>query len=336
MRVSVIATVRNEEASIDSFLRSLLGQSRAPDEIVVVDGGSTDGTVEAIRSRANGHTLLRVHTAPGSTIAQGRNIAIQHAEGEIVAVADAGTTLASNWLELLVEPLEHDPEIAVSSGYFLPGGEHAFERRLAAIITPHRAEIHQARFLPSSRSIAFRREWWEAVGGYPEWLRHCEDLVFDMAMRDAGARFRFTPDAIVTWRARPSLRRFFTQYMDYARGDGHALLFPRRHAIRYGSYGAGIALALAGRSRPWTLGVLAAAASLYLSKYCVRVARYSRLLGRRDSMAAAALVPVVVVTGDVAKMVGYPVGRWQRLRAGGPDGLEALLRRRSLNGNHGG
>jgi glycosyltransferase involved in cell wall biosynthesis len=315
--ISVVATVMNEADTIDAWLESLLGQSRRPDEVVLVDGGSTDGTVELIHGRADGK--VSVYAAPGATISQGRNIAIEHARGDIIAVSDAGTTLDRDWLANLVAPLEGDPAVGVGAGFYLPGGETAFERRLAAIITPHVAEVDPATFLPSSRSVAFRKEWWRRAGGYPEWLRYCEDLVFDMELRRVGARFEFVPAAVATWRARPTLRAFLRQYFRYARGDGHAKLWLGRHLVRYSSYGAGLALLAAGRSRRWPRMLLLALVAAYLGPVVRRVQRH--LPPGPDRRAATALVPVVTVGGDVAKMLGYPVGRIERLRAGGPEGL---------------
>ena len=58
--VSVVATVKNERDSIEAFLTALLNQSRAPDEIVISDGGSTDDTAAAIR-----RAMLRAATRLG-------------------------------------------------------------------------------------------------------------------------------------------------------------------------------------------------------------------------------------------------------------------------------
>src|SRR5690606_26325181 len=177
--VSLIATVRNEADSIEHFLRSILAQTRAPDEVVIVDGGSRDDTVARILALRARVTAPRIHVlrAPGANISQGRNIAIARATGPIIAVTDAGTALAPDWLEHIVRPLEADAQVAVSAGFFEPAGATRFERCLAVLITPQLPEIEPERFLPSSRSVAFRKEWWLRVGGYPEWLRHCEDLV---------------------------------------------------------------------------------------------------------------------------------------------------------------
>jgi glycosyltransferase involved in cell wall biosynthesis len=323
--VSVIATVKNEAATIGPWVRSVLAQSRPPDEIVIVDGGSDDGTVEAIRAVSDGGgAQIVVDVAEGANISAGRNRAIATAAHPIIAVTDAGTTLEPDWLERLVAPLE-DAAADVASGFFFPGGETFFERALSAIITPHRAEVEPETFLPSSRSVAFRKDAWQAVGGYPEWLEHCEDLVFDMDLKQSGQRFAFVPDAQVSWSARPTLRRYYRQYWFYARGDGHADLWRKRHAVRYGSYAAGAALAAASLRRPVARAALAAGMAGHFGTFARRLWRH-RPFGDLPRMAAAtALVPVVVVTGDVAKMLGYPVGVRERRAAGGGAGLASRL-----------
>ena len=107
--VSVVITVRNEVRSIDACVRSIVQQTRAPDEVVVVGRGSTDGTLERFSgrsrrlTRAFGSTLSR-----GANISAGRNNAIGHAAGPIIAVTDAGTVLRPDWLFHLVQPLEAD------------------------------------------------------------------------------------------------------------------------------------------------------------------------------------------------------------------------------------
>ncbi len=328
--VSLIATVRNEADSIEHFLRSILAQTRAPDEVVIVDGGSRDDTVARILALRARVTAPRIHVlrAPGANISQGRNIAIARATGPIIAVTDAGTALAPDWLEHIVRPLEADAQVAVSAGFFEPAGATRFERCLAVLITPQLPEIEPERFLPSSRSVAFRKEWWLRVGGYPEWLRHCEDLVFDMELKRAGARFAFAPDARVGWNARPSLGRFFRQYFDYARGDGHAHLWPARHAARYTAYAAGALLLAGALAAPSALALapaalLAVGAAAHFSRFARRAWRLRASRGTLETLATLALLPFVVVTGDVAKMIGYPLGLFERARARRPERLLA-------------
>lgn len=311
--VSLIATVRDEAGSIRGFLDGLLEQSRPPEEIVITDGGSTDGTVAEIEAAVERSAVpIRLIEAPGANISAGRNLAIAAATHPLIAVTDAGTRPRPDWLARLLAPLEADPEVGVAAGFFLAGGSDLRQRALAVTITPQLEEIKPADFLPSSRSVAFRREWWERVGGYPEWLRHCEDLVFDLDLRQAGAEFAFAPDAIVVWDARPDLRSFARQYFSYARGDGHADLWRKRHAARYLAYAVG-AVALRRRRRP-ELALLAAGFAAYQAKYVRRQLRRPPAESGSGRLAALALVPAIVVVGDLAKMVGFPLGTWERLR----------------------
>jgi glycosyltransferase involved in cell wall biosynthesis len=322
-RVSLCATVLNEAESIEPWLESARRQTRLADEIVLCDGGSTDATVERLNAAASRDPRLKVCIAPGSTIGAGRNVAIARAAGPLIAVTDAGTVLDPDWLERLVAPLEADSGVAVSAGFYRPAGRNWFERVLAAVITPRRPDLPADGFPPSSRSVAFRRDWWERVGGYPEWLRTCEDLVFDFELRRRGARFAFADDAIVSWYPRPTLAAFFSQYRAYARGDGHAHLWASRHAARYGAYAFGAALAARARRSPAAAPALALGVALHLAPFARRVRDERPVAGPLEMAAAYALVPAIVVTGDVAKMTGYPQGLWERWRAGEPEGLAA-------------
>jgi len=188
-QVSVIATVLNEAQSIEALLDSLLRQTRPPDEVVIVDGGSTDGTLGRVEGFGRATDLsLKVLSLPGCNISQGRNLAIGTARGPLIAATDAGVRLEDDWLEELLAPFGKDDPPDVVGGFFVSAPESTFELALGAVTLPTVGEIDPARFYPSSRSIAFRREAWEAIGGYPEWLDYCEDLLFDFALLDAGRR----------------------------------------------------------------------------------------------------------------------------------------------------
>ena len=315
-RVAVCLTILNEVASIDELLASLADQTRRPDEVIVVDGGSTDGTLDALdrwRERGLPLTVLR---RPGANISAGRNAAIRASTAPIVAVTDAGVRLHPAWLERIVVPFASPDPPDVVAGFFEADPRSTFELALGATTLPVAADVRPETFLPSSRSVAFTRDAWEQTGGYPEWLDYCEDLVFDFALRAAGCRFTWVPDATVRFRPRPTPRAFFIQYYRYARGDGKADLWRKRHAIRYATYvalPAGLALA---RGRPWLLGPLLLAAGAYLRRPYARLRPFLAPLPPEERVAALAWVPAIRLIGDAAKMLGYPVGLvWRARRA---------------------
>jgi cellulose synthase/poly-beta-1,6-N-acetylglucosamine synthase-like glycosyltransferase len=191
---------------------------------------------------------------------------------------------------------------------------------MGATVLPAVEDIKPRTFLPSSRSVAFRKAAWEEAGGYPEWLDYCEDLVFDRNLLVAGCRAIFVPEARVYFRPRPNLRAFFLQYYRYARGDGKADLWRMRHAIRYITYLLGPALiALAWQHRHQAAGkallVLSAlAAAAYLHRPYARLLLMLRGVPILSALTSLCLVPIIRLTGDVAKMLGYPVGILWRLK----------------------
>ena len=354
MRVSVIFTVLNEAGALPRLLDSLAAQTRQPDEVVVCDGGSHDGTLDLLR--AEQRIPLRVIESPGANISRGRNVAIAAATGDVIACTDAGVRLDRHWLEqitqeltiddlrLTIEPegleigdsrVSHDssnPQSSIKNrkskivnwvgGFFLPDTHSTFEVAMGATVLPAPGDINPQTFLPSSRSVAYRKSAWQHAGGYPEWLDYCEDLIFDLHMRDAFGPCRFAPAALVYFRPRTSLRAFFKQYYLYARGDGKANLWLKRHLIRYATYLIAFPLIVCGIVLAQTIVLkLLFTAALVLGIILYTRTPYRRLAGvwgpltALEKVKAAAFVPIIRVVGDVAKMIGYPAGVfWRRTR----------------------
>ncbi len=329
MTISLIATVLNEGDSLHRLMHSIAAQTCPPDEVVIVDGGSRDHTVAIIESYTD-RLPLRLLVEPGCNISAGRNRAIAAARGDIIAVTDAGVSLEPDWLQRLVQPLLGDASLQVASGFFQADPQSIFEAAMGAAVLPRRDEINPTTFLPSSRSLAFRKSAWAAVGGYPEWLDYCEDLIFDLRLKQLAPDFAFVPDAIVHFRPRGSLPAFFKQYYRYARGDGKADLWRKRHAIRYLTYlvAAPLVLVLALLVHPllWLLYIPGAAVYLYTP-----YRRLPAILKRAPNLGilyAIFLVPIIRVVGDLAKMLGYPVGWYWRLRHAPPDWRNPLTQNR--------
>ncbi len=304
MKISLIATVLNAEEHVGEFLASIAAQSRRPDEIVIVDGGSTDGTVAALRA-ADGLTLIE---DLGANISRGRNLAIASAAHEVIAVADADCAYGPDWLAALVAPLDAGADIAM--GWTEPIVDSLLGACVSSLGMPlSPADADAATFMPSARSVAFRREAIDAVGGYPEWLAIGEDMWVNHRWRERSFDMRLAPDAVASWHPRASLGAIWTQYVKYARGDGQAGMYPERHALRFAAY---VGLLLALTSRHALPKVLAAGGAAAYARTPVVRAR-SRVTTPRDRALATLAVPALLAYTDVAKMTGYALGLVDRL-----------------------
>jgi glycosyltransferase involved in cell wall biosynthesis len=221
--VTLIATVFNEAKTMHRFIQSVRQQTRIPDEVVVVDGGSTDGTPDIVRREAGDKLNLKLLVKPGCNISQGRNLAIREASHSLIAASDGGCVLRPDWLEKIVAPLQQDSSIDIVSGFCVLDCETLLQRCVGLATMPGQLEPppEEQKFFPSGRSVAFRKSVWEAAGGYPEWLYTAEDTFFDIKVKQMGFRFHFARDALVEWAPRKSLRSIWRQFFLYARGGGH-------------------------------------------------------------------------------------------------------------------
>ncbi len=316
-RVSLVATVLDEAGNLGEWWASVQGQTLAPDEVVVVDGGSRDGTAELLRDVASKAPFpVRVEVREGWNIARGRNEAVRLATHDIIAVTDAGCVLAPDWLERITAPLRGEEEVDLVAGFYQPLTRNWFEEAAACATLPLPWEVREGRFMPSSRSLAFRRRVWEETGGYPEWLEIGEDMYFNHAWKKAGIKHRLEKGALVYWHMRETPRALLRQYFRYARGDGEAGMYPQRHALRFATYGWLLFATLSERGRRF-LPATAVAAALYAGRRWLRIPFYMQGRPAREKAAAVPAVALLMLGIDAAKMAGYVAGLARRFRIAG-------------------
>jgi glycosyltransferase involved in cell wall biosynthesis len=304
MRITLISTLLNEAPHLEESLKTIDAQTRPPDEVVIVDGGSTDGTLEILKQWAAGRPDILVESRPGANISAGRNAAIRMATGDIIAVTDFGCTLDPGWLAALAAGFEGGADVVM--GFYAPDPRTRFERIVACLNLPDASEVDPVRFMPSSRSVAFKKQVWEKAGGYPEWLAIGEDMYFNFRVLDSGATRRFAPDALVRWRLRPDLRSTLRQYFRYGEGDGKAGMYPKRHALRFATYAGAAAVTVIAARRPALFAAVPVAVGVRMK------AAYRRAFARLDpaeAVLALALLPAMELLIDLAKMAGYVSGR---------------------------
>jgi GT2 family glycosyltransferase len=224
--VTLITTLVNEKDSLLLWLGSLSEQTRQPDEVVIVDGGSTDGSLALLQDFASRSPFpMKVISQPGANIARGRNTAVTTASHNVIACADLGCRLDPAWLENLIAPFEEDAQTEVVAGWYETIKNSPAKMEL---LGADLADINPQAFLPSSRSIAFTKEAWEKVGGYPEWQTLTgEDSFFDIELKKACRHWAFAPHAVVYWQAPGDLREYWRKVRNWSVGDGESLFGAR-------------------------------------------------------------------------------------------------------------
>ena len=223
MDSSVCITVLNEESVITTLLDLLISQTIEPNEIIIVDGGSTDKTVEIIKHYQKKFKYIKL-LKQKSNRARGRNLAVDVAKNEIIVMTDAGCYPSKNWLENITKPFENK-NIDVVAGFY----EMTYKNKLQKAesfflgVLPNKYSMS---FLPSTRSIAFKKEIWEKVGGFSENLdQAAEDTMFNYQLIKQNAKFARVKNAIVEWGMPETLKEYFFKIFTYAKSDAQTKIW---------------------------------------------------------------------------------------------------------------
>jgi glycosyltransferase involved in cell wall biosynthesis len=224
--VSVACTVLNESADIDALVESLMRQTLFPAEVIIVDGGSTDGTWERLEAaRSKYPTLVAIRDESCSLlrsagpIARGRNVAIAAASSDVVACADAGCTYHPDWLANLTAPIfEGDSQYSVGGSYIDPAKSTVWD---VASVPFFGVKLNPDAATKSctARSMAFRKDLWRRVGGFPENVFLGEDTVFDSEVRQFVTP-AFAERAKADYQPRHTFRSALRQMVSYSVTDG--------------------------------------------------------------------------------------------------------------------
>jgi glycosyltransferase involved in cell wall biosynthesis len=247
MKVSFIATVYNEGSTIKTLLQSLFNQSRFPDEIIIVDGGSTDNTISEISNFqfpvSNSKAKIKLIFKKGNR-SVGRNEAIERATGEIIVCSDAGCVLDKNWVKNIIRPFD-SPKIDVVAGYYEGKVKTIFEKCLVPYVLVMQDKVNKDSFLPATRSMAFRKSIWEKVGRFPEEFRNNEDYVFANRLKKINANIVFEKKAIVYWMPRSNIKDAFIMFYRFAKGDSESRIYRPKVALIFFRYIVGLILYVA-------------------------------------------------------------------------------------------
>jgi glycosyltransferase involved in cell wall biosynthesis len=313
VEVSVLVPVFNELAVLAGVLDGIRGQRLdGALEILLIDGGSTDGSVEMLQEAVRADPRQRLLRNPDRHISPALNIGLRHARGRYVARMDAHTRYRPDYLAAGVRRLARG-DVAWVSGPPLPLPVGPWSRRVAiALRSPlgvgggifrHPTEEVE---VTSGFTGMWRRETLEAIGGWDTGWRVNEDAEMGGRIRAAGGRIACIPEMAAEWIPRDSLQALARQYSRWGfyrvkTAHRHVDSMRRPHLLPLAVLGAIPAslvrqrrLSRLARSGLGAYGVAVVAESL----------RHRREAGWRD---AALLIPVFV-TMHLAWAAGFVVG----------------------------
>ena len=226
MDFTLVSTVFNESKRLDQTIGDLVNQTLQPSEIIITDAGSTDGTFEMIQKWSETSPVpIVLLKKDRCNVAEGRNIAIKAAKYNLIASMDFGCRYQPEWLNSIIPPFK-DPKVMVVGGaYSVEESDIQTNAAKAAYILSngYGVNVHFDWFIPSSRSIAYRKEVYDSVGGYCEWLTlAADDLVFGMLLKKKGYKFFVVEQPYASWMRHKAAKAYIKEAYRYGLGEGEA------------------------------------------------------------------------------------------------------------------
>ena len=182
MTISVVLPAYNEEKYITRTLASIRKLTRKPDEIIVIDGGSTDKTKEIAQQHG-----ARVVTVPHRGIGFARQKGLEAARGDIIAFTDSDTVVPPDWLSKIEETLSRPGIVATYGPYLVDFGWGPYVL-FSNYIQPYLWLFLQLIGLPIApgQNSAFIRKSGMKAGGYPVDFKAAEDIEMIRRLKTVG------------------------------------------------------------------------------------------------------------------------------------------------------
>lgn len=224
---TLVTTVYNEIRRLDQTIADIEAQTLKPDEIIIADAGSSDGTLERLEQWSKESQMqILVFVLHGCNIAEGRNEAIRRARNQLIVSTDFGCRYRPGWLESLIRPFQN-PDICVVGGAFeiIRDEVNTLAAKADYVLQNAYPVVMDQYFSVSSRSIAYYKSVWETLGCYQEWLTlAADDTIFWRQIRKHKFRYELVAEANVFWLRHKTFSAFAKEAFRYGLGDGESMI----------------------------------------------------------------------------------------------------------------
>jgi len=225
--VSVIVPCYNEEKNIGNLLEALNHQTypRESIEIIIIDGLSTDQTLNVINNAIEKYNKLSIKVITNSqkNIPSALNIGIRNSSGDIIIRMDAHSIPDSNYIKLCVEDLNNNMGSNVGGRWIIIPGSDSKIGKCISQAASHPFGVGDAKYRYSSESGyvdtvpygAFYRTLVDEIGYFNEHLLANEDYEFNVRIRNSGKKIYFDPRIKTQYIARDTIMSLSKQYWRY-------------------------------------------------------------------------------------------------------------------------
>ena len=197
MKYSIVLTTFNDEKNIERFIKSIRNFSLLPDEIVIADGGSKDGTENKLKEleEQTGLKMKLLFDGKRRNISEGYNDAIKSSTNETVLILGVGNSYVECYAEKLVEAMKRNGA-EITYGPFIGTGTDEFAKKFNNAFMKGNTcfDYGQA----SNRGALVKKSVFDKAGYFYEHFIYAgEDTEFYNRVKHYGIRQIYVPDAIV-------------------------------------------------------------------------------------------------------------------------------------------
>jgi glycosyltransferase involved in cell wall biosynthesis len=304
IRISFVVIAYNEARVIEQTLRGIIAQDGLPAyEIVVVNDGSRDRTLQVVQKLAKQYPVIRVVDQPNGGRGAARAAGVQAAKGSYLAFVDADILLPRDWF---TRAMHYIGEYDAAGGIAVPDGDATFVYRLCKL-TPKVAA--QTTTITGNNGL-FKRSVFQKVSYNPT-KKNGEDVALGYAMDKAGLKTITIADLIVDHREHKSYRKSLAWLFETGQGASRQF-YEHRHLripdlATFGFVGLVVAAALAitAFSSPWYLALLAMFLYVSAGSFMHLVGKFELLRTPFRSAAALMVNDTLMVAYYLGRIVGF-------------------------------
>jgi lipopolysaccharide/colanic/teichoic acid biosynthesis glycosyltransferase/GT2 family glycosyltransferase len=234
--VAIIIPCRDEEAYIEPCLKSILANAYSADclEILIMDGGSQDGTRAIVEAFATRHPHIRLIDNPAKTIPAAMNLGIMHSSASVVMKLDAHSTYPPDYISACVHHLLAYPaEMTGGVCSIAPRVQTPMAEAIAAALSHRFASgnayvkigASQPRWADAAAFGCWRRKTLEELGYFDERMVGSSDMDLNRRLRKAGGKILLLPHIKTTYFADPDLKSFWRHNVSDGVWTTYALRF---------------------------------------------------------------------------------------------------------------